>query len=550
MFDWVKKDLKNFGNYCDAIDIKKMDSKSIDIAFIGSGLSSTFTLIEFINQIEDKVNSSSKLYDDRTLKIAMFEKDSWLWGGIPYGRRSGYTSLLITPLDEFLPEEELPLFVNWIAENIDWLIPPFKKYSGPRSKKWLENSEKKIRSGNSSSIHVPRYFFGIYIWDKLRKAVSNSSINIKLDFIKAEATSVKMDKQKGFEVCVNNDTFFYSNQVLLGVGIPQIRNLSKNNKENYDVIFFNDPYNPDLESTILNIHAHIQREKSSDILIVGANASALELIYQITNLNNFENFDVNFSVLSPQGKLPGLFVKDKKTDFIASALEDIYKSDEEITAELILDSFKRDLDFADNNNYLISDTLSIFTKHIGSLSRRLSKDEKNKFVSHHGLEIGRLQRRAGLEYIQPIEKLIASENINMIKGKFIGFANHKNKTVVEFQTEDKVSNKKNHFDIVINCAGSAGLKSGVTSPLLSQLIDSGLCKPTPSNHGFIVGSKFDVVPNFYINGPLLAGNVVGEMGIWHVEHCGRIISFAKQIANYMIENETIMTNLIQNEDSN
>ena len=37
MFDWVKKDLKNFGNYCDAIDIKKMDSKSIDIAFIGSG---------------------------------------------------------------------------------------------------------------------------------------------------------------------------------------------------------------------------------------------------------------------------------------------------------------------------------------------------------------------------------------------------------------------------------------------------------------------------------------------------------------------------------
>ena len=78
---------------------------------------------------------------------------------------------------EFLPEEELPLFVNWISENIDWLITPFKKYSGPRSKKWLENSEKKIRSGNSSSIHVPRYFFGIYIWDKLRKAVSKKCEN-------------------------------------------------------------------------------------------------------------------------------------------------------------------------------------------------------------------------------------------------------------------------------------------------------------------------------------------------------------------------------------
>ena len=29
--------------------------------------------------------------------------------------------------------------------------------------------------------------------------------------------------------------------------------------------------------------------------------------------------------------------------------------------------------------------------------------------------------------------------------------------------------------------------------------------------------------------PLLAGNVVGEMGIWHVEHCGRIIGFAKKL---------------------
>jgi hypothetical protein len=44
---------------------------------------------------------------------------------------------------------------------------------------------------------------------------------------------------------------------------------------------------------------------------------------------------------------------------------------------------------------------------------------------------------------------------------------------------------------------------------------------------------------FYINGPLLAGNVVGEMGIWHVEHCGRIISFSKKIAGNMIAEKFI-----------
>ena len=69
---------------------------------------------------------------------------------------------------------------------------------------------------------------------------------------------------------------------------------------------------------------------------------------------------------------------------------------------------------------------------------------------------------------------------------------------------------------------------------MQQLKKSGMCVPTSSNHGFKVGDNFDVMAGFYINGPLLAGNVVKEMGIWHVEHCGRIISFAKKIAHNII----------------
>ena len=75
------------------------------------------------------------------------------------------------------------------------------------------------------------------------------------------------------------------------------------------------------------------------------------------------------------------------------------------------------------------------------------------------------------------------------------------------------------------------------SPLLRQLKESGLCSATPSNHGLVVGDRFDAVPGFFINGPLLAGNVIGDMGIWHVEHTGRIIGFAKKIANNIINDE-------------
>ena len=111
-----------------------------------------------------------------------------------------------------------------------------------------------------------------------------------------------------------------------------------------------------------------------------------------------------------------------------------------------------------------------------------------------------------------------------------------------FKKNNENISQQSRYDIVINCSGSSGLNNKNISPLLNQLKNSGLCTPTSSNHGFIVGDNFDVLPGLYINGPLLAGNVVGDMGIWHVEHCGRIISFAKKIAKIIIENDKFITN--------
>ncbi len=456
MYDWVKKDLKDFGNYISqSSDIESLSSQEIDLAFIGAGLSSTYTLIEFVRQIENNKNIPNCDDDHKAYKIAVFEKDSWIWGGIPYGRRSSFTSLIITPLDEFLPEFEVNEFIDWMSLNFSWLIVPFKKNAGERSKQWLLESEEKIISGKSARIHIPRYFFGI-------------SLNL-------------------------------------------IRNkLSQNN--------------------------------SSKILIVGANASALELIYQITNLKGFDRFNISFSVIAPQGKLPGLFIKDKKTDFIAEELQNLSESNDNLTADLILESLRKDLSYADENKYLISDTLPVFTQHVGKLVNLLTKEEKLKFISFHGVEIGRLQRRAGQEYIEPVKDLMKQKKLNIIKGKFISFVKENKSTMVEFKKNNENISQQSRYDIVINCSGSSGLNNKNISPLLNQLKNSGLCTPTSSNHGFIVGDNFDVLPGLYINGPLLAGNVVGDMGIWHVEHCGRIISFAKKIAKIIIENDKFITN--------
>jgi len=244
MYDWVKSDLQNFGQYYSGDnEVRDLSNEDIDIAFIGSGLSSTFTLIEYINQLEEMPSLKTSHGND-SVRIIMFEKDSWLWGGIPYGRRSGFTSLIITPLDEFLPESELSSFIEWMSENIDWLIVPFKQNAGNRSKKWLEDCEEKIRLKKSARIHIPRYFFGIYIWEKLKNACSTSNKSIKLDFINAEVNSIKQNEKGDFNICVNSEINFSANQILLGIGIPQIRSLGEMNTKLNDVVFLKDPYFP------------------------------------------------------------------------------------------------------------------------------------------------------------------------------------------------------------------------------------------------------------------------------------------------------------------
>jgi len=539
MFNWLPKDLQDFGHYLESSsESGKNNSISIDLVFIGSGLSSSFTLIEFINKLGQKIPNSSLKISDPTVRITVFEKDSCFWGGIPYGPRSGFTSLLITPLDEFLPEFELRPFIKWMNKNIDWLLAPYQRNDSDHSKIWLDNFQRKLVTSECEKLHMPRYFFGLYLWNKLRDSLINSRVKIDLNYIQSEVIAIELNKnnQAKFKITTSHNHCFFSKQVLLGVGIPKVRPLGMKSKIKNDILFFNDPYIPDISSSLKKIDNYILRKKSLKILIVGANASSLELLYHITNLSSFiENNNISISVISPQGQLPALFIKDKISKFTAQNLEILRESNVEVTANLILENFKKDLKFSVENNFDISDTLPVFTSHVGALLKKLSNEEKRNFCNFHGDEIGRLQRRAGIEYTEKAQSLLLSGKLKILKGKFIDFESIKDKTYVKY-SKDLEFNHKHYFDIVINCAGSLGLVDSGMTPLLRQLCNFGLCQKTRSNRGFIVGDDFEVMKGFYINGPLLAGNVVNNMPIWHVEHCGRIISFAKQISNSLIAN--------------
>ena len=85
-----------------------METKNItsNITFIGSGISTSFSIISFLDLISNETHRNSKI------SINIIEKYSEFNLGIPYGSRSGFSPLLITSLKNFLIEPERSLFIK------------------------------------------------------------------------------------------------------------------------------------------------------------------------------------------------------------------------------------------------------------------------------------------------------------------------------------------------------------------------------------------------------------------------------------------------------
>jgi len=166
----------------------------------------------------------------------------------------------------------------------------------------------------------------------------------------------------------------------------------------------------------------------------------------------------------------------------------------------------------------------------------LNTDEQRNFVCRYGVEIGKLQRRAGWEYLNVVDELIASGKLQFIKGKYL-------KQVVAsdgrfhfeyMDTSEKVTKQfPLSIDIVINCIGAENLNYS-SSTLIQNLTKQKICEVNGSEKGFTVNENFESAEHFFIIGPLLSGTLNSKLRIWHAESCPRIFFLAQQLASSLI----------------
>ena len=113
--------------------------KCYDLAIIGAGISSAYTLIDYISLLEQSSSSAGKERQHQPVKILVTEKSDEFWTGIPYGSRSGRNALLISPLQEFIPQQqERAHFIDWLNQNREWVFESQKYSNGRLANKWLQ----------------------------------------------------------------------------------------------------------------------------------------------------------------------------------------------------------------------------------------------------------------------------------------------------------------------------------------------------------------------------------------------------------------------------
>lgn len=520
------------------IPCHELPKDAFDIAFVGSGLAASFTTIRLVERLLEKP-------PPRPVRIVHIEQSGEFFTGIAYGRRSGTASLIITPLDEFLPPSEMPAFVAWMSKNASSLLDELRAYGGIRSEQWFERAERAVKDGEGNGFHIPRFFYGRYLTERVNTLLDMGRDRrvIEAYLVAAEATRLERRDRDGEYVLDlastderSGEGQVRSKQVVVAIGMPPTKQLfDGESAASTSALLIDDPYKPGMDQTLERIAAHVARaDERPEILVIGANAGCLELLYGLTNVRAIDVKAPKVHVLSPQGRLPERYHALPEPRFVPTNLQAL-TTQSSVKAALVLEAAKRDVASAKREGISISDSLPMISRAVGALLPLLDTTERRAFAAFAGVEIGRLQRRAGDEYCDAADALARRDRLAIVAGKYGGLKPASNGVVVWY--EDIATARPISFarpmSVVVNCSGPSAIRVPSTSRFIESVLKMGVFHATDAAGGLAVGNDMEATRGLYVNGPLLSGNIIADRPVWHVEHCGRIIQFSTLLAGHL-----------------
>jgi uncharacterized NAD(P)/FAD-binding protein YdhS len=514
--------------------------KCYDLAIIGAGISSAYTLIHYLLLIEQQFAESEE--QPQPIKIVVTEKADEFWTGIPYGNRSGKTALLISPLIEFIPQQaEREHFTLWLNANREWLFDPQVYSRGELSHQWLQANAADMDRNCWDDLFIPRHVFGLYLQQRVSELIESAvrKGSIEIDLITADVWDVRRERDlyRVDFTTTQGDTYFTTEKLVLAIGSPPNVAFAKPTSDLADVCYIDNMYEPSLDFNLDRICKSLARQTDRQVLIVGSNAGTLDTLYSINNSKIATDLIEKFIILSPNAAFPHRISREVPAlNYIPQHLVKLVEL-ETFTAKQIFEAVRSDVADATAANINISDIYSDISKVTMQGLNRLNAAEQAQFVFVYAVEIGKLQRRAGGEYLDVVNNLIDRDKLEFIKGKFVSSTVREtgNLTCEYIDGDDRQQKTIDaSIGVIINCAGFQDVTKS-SSRLIQNLIRREICIPNQSQRGFVIDKNFEASKNCYVMGPLVAGNIDGNFRVWHAESCQRIIGLSQHLATVTIQ---------------
>ena len=491
------------------------------LVFVGGGMACTMTLLELSRLLASAAPSSE------TLRIAVIEKTGEFWSGVAYGVRSSVNSLVLTSLREFVSEPEKTLFLEWLTSNQRRWLDHLRQNGGAAGAKWIETNQPLMAAGNWDEIFLPRFVYGLYYSDHLASALAMLEQRglASVTLIKAEATNIAFAKDETYDLTLENsdgvEISLRAERVVLGIGSPPIPPIKNGNRsvENHPACL-NDIYFPSEEVTLQRIYhalSAVAECEKRNILILGSNASSLEILYLINHWLELKALVNSIVIISRTGSLPAM-ICDEDLGFKFTELESL-KQRGSVSSLALITAIKTDVQRAEQNQINIADLFHPISAMVAELFPIMSVSEQEHFFCEHGMTFTKLMRRAGREYRTAADELAAAGLLTLEQGEFR-----------ELGSSTAGSRFVSAAFTVLNCGGFEELNES-SSRLISSLVLNGLCKVNRTNRGFLVNERLEANKRLYVIGPLVGGNFNSKIRFWHAESAPRIHGLARLLAD-------------------
>lgn len=501
-----------------------------DIVFIGSGLSSSATLYHILCGLK-KHNDPG-----HPQNIAIVEKSGEFFKGIAYGNRSSVYSLTINPIKDFLQDDEKPIFFNWLSslKNNNW--PGCIDGEKAVLNDWVGKNTGNLNDTHFEELYIPRFLYGKYIAEKLEGVITSCETGnlANVDLICGEAIDITRYADKGGYAVDVQTTGGVSSigaaTLVLATGSLDTGRIG--NGVLHTHVCIDDIYSPSLDTNLNKLSdalAEIAPQKR-DILIIGSNASASEVVYILDKLYQIQSDGFNkLSILSTSG-LPDRLYVNWDYEHLLGNLRALDQAGN-YTADALMQAIEKDVsNAAEQHNLSVGKIHYSLSDKVIGMQQKLEPEEALKFFNTYGWPLTRITRRTNEDYYLTEKELIDAGKLDFIDGRFVKLCQEQNNTnglnfIYKEKGTDIEQQYEKAFPIIINCTGAQHI-STTSSQLYKNLLARGLCKINSNSMGLAVDENFLANDSFYIIGPLIAGIYNSKFKFWHLENAKRLNTLA------------------------